>query len=139
MGRINSNENPLFNEHQRVQTNFDFNQRIQMDLIGNIGTKLKINMNYNTEAQFDFENQMKLEYTGGEDEIIKKIEAGNVSFPLSTSLISGSQSLFGIKTQLQFGKLSLTNVFSQQKSQSREIRISNGAQENEFRISADQL
>ncbi len=135
--RRNKNENPLFNERQRVQTNFDFNQRIQMDLVGNIGTKLKIRSNYNTEAQFDFENQIKLDYTGGADEIIKKIEAGNVSLPLSTSLITGTQALFGVKTQLQFGKLNVTSVYTQQKSQSREIRITNGAQQNEFRISAD--
>jgi len=136
-GRINKNENPLFNERQRKQTNFDFNQRIQMDVIGNIGTKLKVNMNYNTEAQFDFENQIKLDYTGGDDDIIKKIEAGNVSMPLSTSLITGTQALFGIKTQLQFGKLNVTTIFSQQKSQSRELKISNGAQQNEFRVGAD--
>ncbi|MES2828199.1 MAG: cell surface protein SprA [Bacteroidota bacterium] len=137
LGRINKNENPLFNERQRVQGNFDFNQRIQMDVIGNIGTKLKINMNYNTEAQFDFENQIKLDYTGGEDDIIKKIEAGNVSLPLNTTLITGTQALFGIKTQLQFGKLNVNTVFTQQKSQSREIQITNGAQQNEFRISGD--
>ncbi len=137
LGRVNRNENPLFNERQRVQSNFDFNQRIQMDVVGNIGTKLKLNMNYNTEAQFDFENQVKLDYTGGEDDIIKKIEAGNVSLPLNTSLITGTQALFGVKTQLQFGRLTATSVFSQQKSQSREIRIANGAQQNEFRISAD--
>ncbi len=137
LGRINKNENPLFNERQRVQGNFDFNQRIQMDVIGNIGTKLKVNMNYNTEAQFDFENQIKLDYTGGDDDIIKKIEAGNVSLPLNTTLISGTQALFGVKTQLQFGKLNVNTVFTQQKSQSREIQINNGAQQNEYRISAD--
>lgn len=137
LGRINKNENPLFNERQRVQGNFDFNQRIQMDVIGNIGTKLKINMNYNTEAQFDFENQVKLDYTGGEDDIIQKIEAGNVSLPLNTTLINGTQALFGVKTQLKFGKLNVSTVFTQQKSQSREIQINNGAQQNEFRLSAD--
>ena len=137
LGRRNKNENPLFNERQRVQTNFDFNQRIQMDLVGNIGTKLKIKSNYNTEAQFDFENQIKLDYTGGADDIIKKIEAGNVSLPLNTSLITGTQALFGIKTQLQFGKLNVTSVYTQQKSESRELRISNGAQQNEFSVTAD--
>jgi len=138
LGRINKNENPLFNERQRVQSNFDFNQRIQMDVLGNIGTKMKIKMNYNTEAQFDFENQVKLDYTGGVDDIIKKIEVGNVSLPLNGSLISGTQSLFGVKTQLQFGKLDVTSVFSQQKSQSRELKINNGAQQNEFSISGSE-
>ncbi|WP_316798758.1 cell surface protein SprA [Pedobacter frigidisoli] len=137
LGRINKNENPLFNERQRVQTNFDFNQRIQMDLVGNIGTKLKIKSNYNTEAQFDFENQIKLEYTGGKDEIIQKIEAGNVSLPLNTSLITGTQALFGVKTQLKFGKLNVTSVYTQQKSQSRELNISNGAQQNTTTVQVD--
>ncbi|MEJ5993471.1 cell surface protein SprA [Pedobacter sp. Du54] len=138
LGRINKNENPLFNERQRVQSNFDFNQRIQMDVLGNIGTKMKIKMNYNTEAQFDFENQVKLDYTGGVDDIIKKIEAGNVSLPLNGTLINGTQSLFGVKTQLQFGKLDVATVFSQQKSQSKELQINNGAQQNEFSISGSE-
>ncbi|WP_443944952.1 cell surface protein SprA [Pedobacter sp. AW1-32] len=137
LGRVNKNENPLFNSQQRVQTNFDFNQRIQMDLVGNIGTKLKIKSNYNTEAQFDFENQIKLEYTGDPDEIIQKIEIGNVGLPLNTSLITGAQALFGVKTQLKFGRLNVTSVYTQQKSEAREIKITNGAQQNTFSISAD--
>ena len=143
-GRISRNENPLFNERQRKQGNFDFNQRIQMNLIGQIGTRLKININYNTEAQFDFENQVKIDFDmgddkliGGKDKIIRKFEVGTVSFPLSTSLISGSQALFGVKTQLQFGRLGITSLYSQQKSQSKEINITNGAQQNEFRLTTD--
>ncbi|MBK0381580.1 cell surface protein SprA [Pedobacter sp. SD-b] len=136
-GNINKNENPLFNERQRTTGNFDFNQRIQANVVGNIGEKLKINFNYNTEAQFDFENQVKLEYTGSKDEIIKKIEAGIVNFPLNTTLITGSQALFGVKTQLQFGRLGITTMYSQQKSQSKEINITNGAQQNEFSLSTD--
>lgn len=136
-GRINKNENPLFNERQRTQGNFDFDQKIQMNVVGQIGDKLRITTNYNTEAQFDFENQMKLDYTGRPDEIIQKVEAGNVSLPLNSTLITGSQALFGLKTQLQFGRLNVTSIFSQQKSQSREITISNGSQQNEFRITAD--
>ena len=135
LGRVNKNENPIFSEKQKVQTAIDFNQRIQMDLVGNIGTKMKLKMNYNTEAQFNFENQIKLEYTGGEDDIIKKIEAGNVNLPLNTTLINGTQTLFGVKAQLQFGKLGISTVFSQQKSQSQELKINNGAQQNEFSIS----
>lgn len=138
LGRVNKNANPLFNERQRVQSNFDFNQRIQMDVVGNIGTKMKVRMNYNTEAQFDFENQIKLDYTGGADDIIKKLEAGNVSMPLNTSLITGTQALFGVKAQMQFGKLGLTTVVSQQKSQSKQIEINNGAQQNDYRISGSE-
>lgn len=137
MGRHNKNENPLFNERQRNQYNFDFDQRIQMNLTGQIGDRMRLTANYNTESQFDFENQMRLDYVGKDDDIIQKIELGNVSLPLNSSLISGSQALFGVKTQMQFGRVHLTSVFSQHKSQQKEITISNGAQQNEFAFSAD--
>jgi cell surface protein SprA len=130
-------ENPAIPERNRRQTAFDFDQRIQLNVIGNIGEKMKLTTNYNTQATFDFENQMKLEYTGYEDEIIKKIEAGNVNLPLTGSLITGSQSLFGIKTQMQFGKLTVTSVFSQQKGQKQEVESTGGAQTSYFDISAD--
>lgn len=136
-GRISKNENPMFNESQRKQSTFDFDQRIQMNLVGQIGNQLKISTNYNTEAQFDFENQIKVDYTGKPDDIVQKIEAGNVSLPLNSTLISGSQALFGVKTQLKFGRLNVTSILSQQKSQQKEITITNGSQQNEFRISAD--
>jgi cell surface protein SprA len=134
---VNKNENPQIPERQRSITTFDFDQRIQLNIVGNIGDKMKLTTNYNTEATFDFENQMKLEYTGYEDEIIKKIEAGNVSMPLGGSLITGSQSLFGVKTDLQFGKLYATALFSQQRGQRKEINVQGGAQQQEFVISAD--
>ena len=109
-----------------------------MNVIGKIGEKLKVTANFNTETTFDFENQMKVEYTGHEDEIIKKIEIGNVSLPLNGTLITGSQSLFGFKTQLQFGKTTITGILSQQKSTKSEIEVSGGAQTSEFDIYADQ-
>jgi cell surface protein SprA len=133
----NKNFNPAIPQKQQKITNFDFNMRIQLNLIGKIGDKLKVTTNYNTEASFDWENQVKLDYTGYEDEIIKKIEAGNVSLPLQSSLISGSQTLFGFKTQLQFGRLMMTTVFSQQKGKKQEVTVQGGAQTQAFNVSAD--
>ena len=136
--RVNRLDNPSLPEEQRRTTSFDFVEKIQMNVIGKIGEKLKLTTNYNTESTFDFENNMKLEYTGYEDEIIKKIEIGNVSLPLNGTLITGSQSLFGIKTQLQFGRTTITSILTQQKSQTSEVEVSGGAQTTEFDIYADQ-
>lgn len=136
---IYRNDNPSIPEKQRRNATFDFKEKIQMNVVGNIGEKLKLTTNYNTEASFDFENKIKLEYTGYEDEIIKKIEAGNVSLPLTGSLITGSQSLFGIKTQLQFGRLKVTAVMSQQEGQASTIDVPpGGGQVSQFEINADQ-
>ena len=133
----NKTLNPAIPQRQQKVTNFDFNMRIQLNLIGKIGDKLKITTSYNTEASFDWENQMKLDYTGYEDEIIKKIEAGNVSLPLNSSLIQGSQSLFGVKTQLQFGRLTATALFSQQRGKKQEVSVQGGAQTMYFNVNAD--
>ena len=135
---ISKTENPRIPINQRRITTFNFDQRIQLNLVGNIGEKLKINTNYNTQATFDFENQVKLDYTGYEDEIIQKIEAGNVSLPLRGTLIQGSQSLFGLKTELRFGRLTATAIFSQEKGQRRNVQSQGGAQTTNFDIKADE-
>ncbi|MBE9469569.1 MAG: cell surface protein SprA [Bacteroidetes bacterium] len=129
-------DNPLLAEELRKNTTFDFKEKIQMNVKGKIGDNLELGVSYNTESSFEFDNKMKLQYHGKEDDIIQKIEAGNVSLPLSGSLITGSQSLFGILTELKFGKLSVTTVFSKQNGQTSVIEVQGGAQKNTFEISA---
>jgi cell surface protein SprA len=134
----NRTDNPSFTEDMRSNTSFDFQSKIQMNVVGNIGEKLKLDIKYNTEATFDFENNVKVEYTGFEDEIIQKIEAGNVSLPLPGTLITGSHSLFGVKTQLRFGKLTVTSIFSRQNGESQVIDVKGGAQVKDFSFQADE-
>jgi cell surface protein SprA len=136
---INSSrtDNPQLPEKQRRITTFDFNERIQLSVVGSIGEKLKLSTSYNTEATFDFENVTKLEYKGTEDEIIQEITAGNVSLPLKGALITGSQSLFGVKTKLRFGRLYVTSVFSQQRGKRSEIEVAGGAQQKDYEVKAD--
>lgn len=130
-------DNPALPIRMQRTAIFDFNEKIQMNVVGQIGDKMKINVQYDTEAAFDFENSVKIEYTGHEDEIIQKIEAGNVSLPLTGTLITGSQSLFGLKTEAKFGKLTVTTLFSQQKGESSVIEVEGGAMTKEFSIKAD--
>jgi cell surface protein SprA len=130
-------DNPNISERLRSVPSFTFDEKIIMNVAGSIGDKFALDISYNTEATFDFENQTKLEYTGKEDEIIKKIEAGNVNLPLPGSLINGSMSLFGLKTELQFGKLTVTSVFSQQRGESSVINVQGGAQLSEYAVTVD--
>lgn len=129
-------EDPQLDVRQRRTTNFDFDQRIQMNVIAKIGDKIEFKTNYNTEATFQFENKLALKYEGKEDEIVKLIEAGHVNMPLNTTLIRGSQALFGVKTKLQFGRTTVTAVFSQQESESKNITVQGGAQTNKFKLSS---
>lgn len=135
-------ENPILPiRQQRQGPLFDFDMAIQMDVTGSIGEKLNLSTRYNTNATFNFDNQIKIDYNSdlfSEDEILKKIEAGNVSLPLRGSLIQGAQSLFGVKTEMQFGHLRLTTVLSQQNSQRENLQIEGGSQVQEFEVKADE-
>lgn len=134
--RYTKQDNPSFSPRNRAVTTFDFDQRISLSLLGKVGTRLSVNVNYDTESTFAFQNMIKLEYTPTEDDILQKIEVGNVSLPLNSSLIRGAQSLFGVKTQLQFGKTSVTAIFSEQKSQTKSVTAQGGGTVQDFDLFA---
>jgi cell surface protein SprA len=161
-------ENPAFSPRNQSNFTFDFDQRISLSLIGKVGTRLKVNANYDTQSTFDFQNLFKIEYSplsegkqllsqgkqqfsapsksakglaqkelnklnsGNEDSILQKLELGNVSMPLNSSLITGAQSLFGVKTELQFGKTRVTAVFSEQQSETRSVTAQGGGTLEDF-------
>ncbi len=119
-------KNPTLPERARKTGGLDFNMNSNINLNANIGDKLKLPISYNTLANFDFENQLKLDYKGMDDEILKSVEAGNISFQTKGTLMTSAQSLFGIKTQLQFGKLFITAALANQKSTKQSIALQGG-------------
>lgn len=136
--KSNKTDNPALSLKNRRKTYFDFDQKIQANINASVGDKLKFNMSYNTDATFDFDSKnIKLNYEGKEDEIIKSIEAGNVSMTTGSSLMRGGTALFGLKTKLQFGKLTLTGLVSQQNSESKTVSTSGGVQSTKFNFKAD--
>ena len=131
-GNFNRNDNPAATQQQRFQGNFKFDMRIQLNVVGKIGDKLKFTANQNTQSFSAFDDLMKLEYKGYDDDIIKTIEGGNVNLPLRSSLIRGSQSLFGLKSEMQFGKMRVTALVARQEGQSRTVTVQGGAQVTHF-------
>ena len=130
--------NPSLTVRARNNNIFDFDEKIQASIQGKVGSKLNFNLNYNTEASFSFDQQnLKLNYKGEEDDIIQSIEAGNVTMDLPSSLIRGSQALFGIKANLKFGKFKIQALVSQQNSQAQTVSSKGGAQLTKFDISGD--
>ena len=135
-GIYQKNENPQISIENQSSFTFDFDQQISASLQAKIGERLKVTANYDTQSTFDFQNIIKLEYTPTEDDIVRNIEAGNISMPIKNSLINGAQSLFGVKTELQFGKTYITAAFSQQNSQSKTVVSEGGATIEEFELRA---
>jgi cell surface protein SprA len=131
-------QNPTLPERARKNGGFDFDMNAQVNVNADIGGKLKFPISYNTLANFGQDNQLKLDYTGFDDEIIKRFELGNVSFPSRSTLIPGAQQLFGVKTQLQFGKLSVTAVLANQKSQRQTANLQGNSSSQLFEVKADE-
>lgn len=131
-------DNPSLSERNRSVFGFDFNEKVNLSLNGKVGDKVNMDFNYNSEATFNFDTQnLKLRYEGKEDEIIKLIEAGNVSMNAGSGLIRGSQSLFGVRADMQLGKLKLQTMVAQKKSSASTVQSKGGIQLTDFEFSAD--
>lgn len=138
---VNSNksDNPSLPIKSRRKTYFDFDQKIQATIAASVGDRMNFNMTYNTDATFDFDSKnIKLAYEGKEDDIVKSIEAGNVSMTTGSSLIRGATALFGVKSKLQFGKFTVTALLSQQNSESKTVSSKGGSQATDFSVNVDQ-
>lgn len=134
---IKNIDNPSLPIRNRKTTAMDFDEKINVNVNGKVGDKVNMNLNYNTDATFDFDTQnFKLRYEGKEDEIIKLVEGGNVTFPSNNSLVQGASALFGIRTDMQFGKLKLQTVLSQKKSSNKSVSSRGGKQLTPFEIDA---
>ena len=137
--KTNKNNDPSLPERSRKRTFFNFDESVQLNVQASVGSKVNFGMNYNTETSFDFDSKkLKLAYTGEEDEIIKSLEAGNVSMNTSNSLINGGAALFGMKADLQFGKLRVNALFAQQESESKTVSSKGGVQTKPFEIKVDE-
>jgi hypothetical protein len=121
-------------ERRKRHNDFIFEQDIQLNVLAKIGDKINFNINKNTKATFNYQDKLDLKYEGKEDEILQLLEAGNVSFPLNSTLITGTQQLFGIKSKLKFGNTTISSIVSYQESESQNITVQGGAQTNEFSL-----
>ncbi len=131
-------ENPLLSEENRSSITPEFDQQIRANLTARVGERLNAEVNFDTQSTFSFQNQLKLEYEPGEDDILRSLEVGNINMDVKNNLITGSQSLFGVKAKLQFGATTVTGVFSQQQSQSKSIIAQGGSALTEFELRTTQ-
>ncbi|MFK7900824.1 MAG: cell surface protein SprA, partial [Cyclobacteriaceae bacterium] len=135
-GRWQRVDNPAIAVQQQRVGGFEFDQQIQMNVVGIIGDRLKLTANWDTKAIFDFDNNIKIEYHGKEEDIIQDIEAGNVSMPIKNTLVRGAQNLFGIRADLRFGKLDVTALVSNQRGKTKTLTIKGGGQQQSVKVEA---
>lgn len=119
-------QNPTLSERARKTGNFDVNASANLNLLAQIGSKLSLPITYNTQSTFEFNNQFKLKYQGRDDELLKLVEAGNISFDSKATLMPSIQNLFGVKAQIQLGKLYITGAFANNRSERKSITLQGG-------------
>ena len=54
-------KNPTLPERARRNGGLDFDMAANLNVVGNIGNKMKFPISYNTQSTFEFENQIKLD------------------------------------------------------------------------------
>jgi hypothetical protein len=117
---------------------FKMQQTQRFTVTGRIGDKVTVNVDQDSERAFDFENNIKLNYTGYDDDVVQKIEAGNVALSLpGTRFVTyggSSAGLFGIKSEMQLGNLAITAIASQEKGENKKLTLSGGATEGSQKI-----
>ena len=130
-------KNPTLPERARRNGGFDFDANTNFSMNASIGDKLRFPINLNSLSNLGFDNQIKLNYKGKKDEVIKYVEAGNINYVSRSTLIPSTQNLFGIKTQLQFGKLFVTGAIANQKSQRQSMALQGGSSTQRFQKRLD--
>jgi cell surface protein SprA len=129
--------NPTLPEAARKNGGFDFDANTNFSMNASIGDKLKIPINLNSLSNLGFDNQLRLNYRGKKDEIIKSIDAGNINFISRSTLIPSTQNLFGVISQLQFGRLFVTAAIANQKSQRQSMNLQGGTSTQHFQKRLD--
>ena len=101
-------------ETRNTHLKFDQTQRISVE--GKVGERISVNVDHDSERDFNWENNIRINYKGKEDDIIQSVDAGNVSLSLpgSQSLMGSAshQGLFGVKTTSKFGPMDVTAIAS---------------------------
>jgi cell surface protein SprA len=104
---------------------------------GQAKEKMNILGNFDTKASFGLENRFKLNFKNDPEDILQKVELGNITMPNRSQLIPGVQNLMGVKLGMKFGKLDVTTVIAQQNSRTESIMINGGSQSRGFELRCD--
>ena len=111
-------------------TNILFNQRQNFNIEGRIGDRINVLVDYNSENDFQFENNVKINYTGNEDDIIQRVDAGNISLSLpGTQLVKfspNSKGLFGVRTDIKLGPIDIVTVASIEQGKKQKVKFTGG-------------
>ena len=124
-GKYNQQNNALLatGNMENEQKNFLMDQTQQFTIEGTIGDRITISIDEDSERDFEFENAIKINYKGKEDEIVQSAHFGNIGLSLpGTQFVTGSSSssgLFGGKAAMKLGPIDVTAIASYEKKDSK--------------------
>ena len=109
---------------QRQDFDLHMRQDLNLTLNGTIGKKIHVDVTHRSSSEdgsISNPNEVNISYQGLEDEIIKSIEGGNIALSLSGSKFfsysASSEGLFGIKSEMKAGNLSVTTILGKDEAQ----------------------
>ncbi len=108
--------NPLFSCSGRLLPDFTF--QFNMKSGGTIADRFHVDVDYDSQREFDASNNISLYYQGREGSHLSRVEVGNVSFTpppsrfITSAIPSGN---YGVQALGQFGPMRVRTIAAQQK------------------------
>ena len=117
---------------------FQIEQKQAFKIEGKIGDRISIQVDQDSERDFDFENNMEIFYNGNEDEIIQRVEAGNISLSLpgtKLAMFSGQNNgLFGLKALAKIGPVDITAIASLERGRKEKLSLNDDSEASEVTV-----
>ncbi|MDQ4079206.1 MAG: hypothetical protein M3125_00465, partial [Gemmatimonadota bacterium] len=107
---------PFANCVGTLQPKMDFQFNVQTG--GVVADRIHVNVDYDSEREFDASNNISVYYQGKPDEMLHRLEVGNVSFapPVSRFITAGIPSgNYGLQAIGQIGPMQFRSIMAQQK------------------------
>ena len=119
--RYQRNDNPIASVINRRSPGFDFDQRISLSLLGEIGERLQITANYDTESTFDFQNLVKIQFNPPKLSQVSEIIPGKIGSNIE-KLRQGVEKIEEKVEQVQEKINDFSNTINQAKNTLNEAR-----------------
>ena len=109
-------------KNQSAFPSFDMKQELNVNLTGSIGDRIKVDIDQSSNVTTSIDNQVKLRYEGGDDDMIRSVELGNTNLSVEGASFR-QEGLFGVKTVARLGSVDLQAIASKQEGKTETARF----------------
>ncbi|MFN2431207.1 MAG: hypothetical protein ABR599_00030 [Gemmatimonadota bacterium] len=111
----------------RNDLSLELDQLLELDIRGTIGRKVNLAVDFNSEREFQNKNILSAFYQGDEDEILKRIDLGDITVALPPSRfinVGATKGNFGLQGVGQLGPVSFRGIAGRKEGETTQRSLS---------------